>query len=296
MKFQIDCIAPSVAAFALIVVSVFYFAVLRTRDEEPDIHLTRIENVPRERWRTLAGMKVFFGHQSVGRNIIDGMVEVGAEHDFVDLNIRATSEPADFDGPLFAHSPVGETRKPSSKVNHFREIIDSGIGGKADIAFFKFCYVDMTRDSNPGKLFSEYRAVVDELVKRYPDTRFLHVTVPLRSPPEKRGGKGKSFFKSFLGRGEEWLDDNRQRQHFNELLVNAYGTRRNVFDLALIESTEPDGHRYSRKKGGRDVYFLAPDYTYDGGHLNEEGRKWVAEQLLIFLAGCAGEVTPVDRG
>jgi len=27
-----------------------------------------------------------------------------------------------------------------------------------------------------------------------------------------------------------------------------------------------------------------PDYTDDGGHLNERGRKIVAEQLLIFLS------------
>jgi lysophospholipase L1-like esterase len=30
---------------------------------------------------------------------------------------------------------------------------------------------------------------------------------------------------------------------------------------------------------------LCPEYTEDGGHLNAVGRKTVAEQLLVFLAG-----------
>ena len=37
-------------------------------------------------------------------------------------------------------------------------------------------------------------------------------------------------------------------------------------------------------KHGKTFYAMAPEYTYDGGHLNELGRKKVAEQLLILLA------------
>ena len=38
------------------------------------------------------------------------------------------------------------------------------------------------------------------------------------------------------------------------------------------------------EKDGRTYYALAPLYTNDGGHLNETGRKVVAEKLLYFLA------------
>ena len=34
---------------------------------------------------------------------------------------------------------------------------------------------------------------------------------------------------------------------------------------------------------GKTYYSLISEYTRDGGHLNERGRKIVAEQLLIFL-------------
>jgi len=58
----------------------------------------------------------------------------------------------------------------------------------------------------------------------------------------------------------------------------------NIFDLAKIESTFPDGRRASFTKDGKTYYSMVPDYTYDGGHLNELGRKIAAEQLLFLLA------------
>ncbi|MEF9476235.1 MAG: hypothetical protein L0958_06070, partial [Candidatus Mariimomonas ferrooxydans] len=57
-----------------------------------------------------------------------------------------------------------------------------------------------------------------------------------------------------------------------------------LFDLALIESTDSEGGMATFKKCGKSFYSLVPSYTNDGGHLNEDGRRIVAEQLLIFLA------------
>jgi hypothetical protein len=58
----------------------------------------------------------------------------------------------------------------------------------------------------------------------------------------------------------------------------------NIIDIAKIESTYPDGTRCSFSIDGKTYYSMAPEYTSDGGHLYEIGRKKVAEQLLIFLA------------
>ena len=46
----------------------------------------------------------------------------------------------------------------------------------------------------------------------------------------------------------------------------------------------PDGTRCSFTKDGKTYYSMVPEYTTDGGHLNEIGRKKVAEQFLILLA------------
>ena len=65
---------------------------------------------------------------------------------------------------------------------------------------------------------------------------------------------------------------------------NAYRGREPVFDLATIESTRPDGRREAIRAGSRSGYALVPAYTSDNSHLNEQGRRRVAEELLVFLA------------
>ena len=79
-------------------------------------------------------------------------------------------------------------------------------------------------------------------------------------------------------------DDNIKRSEFNDRLREEYGTKEFLFDLATLESTYPDGSKAIFKDSGKTYYHMVPDYTDDGGHLNERGRKIIAENLLIFLA------------
>ncbi len=58
----------------------------------------------------------------------------------------------------------------------------------------------------------------------------------------------------------------------------------NIFDLSKVESTYLDGSRESFEKDDGTYYALSPDYTYDGGHLNELGRKLAAKELIRVLA------------
>ena len=83
-------------------------------------------------------------------------------------------------------------------------------------------------------------------------------------------------------------EDNIKRNQFNELIKKEYEEKEPFFDLAKIESSYPSGERASFTKDGKVYYSLVPEYTYDSGHLNEKGRKIVAEQLLIILASLSG--------
>ena len=96
--------------------------------------------------------------------------------------------------------------------------------------------------------------------------------------------RGKNLAKKATEKPIFDLVDNSKRYEFNELLRKEYERKAPVFDLARIESTFPDGRRSLFSKGGTTYYSLVSDYTHDGGHLNEFGRKIVAEQLLILLA------------
>jgi hypothetical protein len=224
----------------------------------------------------VAGKRIYFGHQSVGLNIIDGISDILKEHQGVELKIAKTTDPSALNSPVFAHSMVGENEDPVSKINDFVHSMDNGIGGKAEIAFFKFCYVDITKNTDVEEIFTAYKTAMQRLKDKYPNTQFVHLTAPLSlSAPSLKG-----WIKGVLGR-----EDNNIKKHvFNEMLRREYEGRDPLFDLAAIESTYPDGSRASFTSNGTTYYSLVPHYTSDSGHLNETGRKIMAAQLLKFLS------------
>lgn len=241
----------------------------------------QIKDVSPELWKKLSQKKIYFGHQSVGFNIIDGIRDVMKENPQIKLNIMQTSDPSDFNGAIFGHATVGQNMDPESKIDSFSALMEKGIGDKVDIAFFKFCYVDIRADSNPEKVYNLYLEAISKLEKEYSSTIFIHVTSPLK---ELQTGP-KALIKKVLGKPLSGYSGNVKRNEFNQLLGKNFQGR--VFDLAKIESTFPDGTRSSFSNNGNIYYSLVPEYSNDGGHLNEKGRKIVAEQFLIFLANLA---------
>jgi len=262
------------------------FTKMRTATDRDKVILPSLSDVPQGSWARLAQSRIFFGHQSVGYNIVDGVADVMNEHIGIDLKVAETYEPQSFAGPVFAHARVGRNTEPLSKIKAFREILDSGAGDSINIAFFKFCYVDIVRDSDPQEIFDSYAATLEELKNQYPQTTFLHVTAPIRSLPKGAAGGLKQSFKSLVGKPGA-LDDNAVRERYNKLLTDAYGATEPIFDLAQAESVNLSGSMCHAGKGPHKVCVMAPEYTDDGGHLGVLGRKRVAEQLLIILAGIA---------
>ena len=252
--------------------------------------LPSLKEVPEAAWQKLAEKKIYFGHQSVGFNLIDGIKDVLKENPKIRLNLQETDDPALFSAPLLAHSRVGQNMDPGSKIQAFAGFMDKGLGDKADIAFFKFCYVDFTPATETEKVFAEYRNALTALQNRYPRTTFLHLTVPLTTVPTGFKPWIKGVIKKTIGR-PSGHEDNIQREKFNQLLRRNYAPPTLqppppiLFDLAALESTFPDGTRIAFEKDGEKYYSLVPDYASDGRHLNEKGRKFIAEQFLIFLAG-----------
>lgn len=257
-------------------ISLFFFLACEGGQmTEKNLSFPSIKDVQDSSWKKLAQMKIFFGHQSVGYNIIDGVKDLMQENPQIRLNILETDNKSNFDTGLFAHFKVGENRYPDSKIQAFENFLTKGIGDKADIVFFKLCYVDLNTGTNVQNLFDRYKTAMSRLKELYPEAIFVHVTVPLTS--ETIGVKGclkkaKDLIKKITGRP---VYNNINRNEFNEMLRKEYEGKVPIFDLAKIESTCPDG---------KTSYAMIPDYTYDGGHLNETGRKKVAEQLLVLLA------------
>jgi hypothetical protein len=240
------------------------------------VSLAPTKNIPESVWHKLDEKKIYFGHQSVGQNIIEGLEYIKRDNPQIKLKIVTISNASELSGPMFAHSSLGENADPHSKMQAFSDYLEKGIGNNADIAFFKFCYVDITASSDIEKLFTEYKTTMDHLKKRYPRTQFIHATVPLTVSQTTL----KSLIKRVLGR----KDNNIKRNRFNEMLRQEYDGNETLFDIAKVESTYPDGSRSSFVQGVGTYYSLVPDYTDDGSHLNEQGKRAVAQELLTLFA------------
>jgi len=148
-----------------------------------------------------------------------------------------------------------------------------------NVAAFKFCYIDIDHSTDISELFRKYTAVFAELRTAYPQVKFVHCTVPLRSEPSRL----KAAIRELLRRPNVQHLDNQARESFNSLVRGRYGPEHAVFDLALVEAT---GERYFDNKSvltfGHRA--LLPCLSDDGGHLNSRGKRILAEAFVLFMS------------
>lgn len=221
--------------------------------------------------------RIFFGHQSVGDNIVAGVEDLERLAGTDAIQVVKWTPGVELPPAFLAHGYVGGNRKPESKFSDFAKALDGELSGKVDLAFMKLCYVDIHKDTDIDGLFQSYVSTVEDLKKRHPGVVLVHVTTPLMV---KEGwNKYKYLVKTML----MVENDNVKRNAFNTMLRQRFA-QEPIFDLEAIESTHPDGKREAFGRG--DKYLgLVRGYTYDGGHLNEYGRQLVARELIRFLAG-----------
>lgn len=265
--------------FAVIVLSMI--SACSTGMSEQDVTFTRLSDVPKEKLDALVQKTYFFGHQSVGRDTLQGLRDLMAKHPEIKLNVIESEDAANAAPGAFLHSNVGKNREPLTKIEQYQLALDSGLGGKVNAAFLKFCYVDLTEAGDPKVLFEQYQTSVSALKEKYPQTTFVHFTLPLKSVP----GGFKNSIKRLIGRDIPGEADNVRRAEYNELLRSTYAGKEPVFDIAKFESIDPaTGKAFSFSYNGNQYEAMSPANTYDGGHLTETGRQWIAEQLVVFLA------------
>ncbi len=241
----------------------------------------KIQNITTKQWESLSEKKIFFGHQSVGYNILDGVRILMEKYPNIQLNIEETVKPTSFTGRgIFAHAKIGKNEDPVSKTIDFERLMESGGGDTFDIAFHKYCFIDINNSTDIEKLFQQYKKHMDNLKEKYPNILFVHCTVPLTTIQTGP----KAWIKKVIGKPLGGVLANIKRNEFNGLLLSEYASKAPVFDLARAEATKPDGTLASFKKEGKSYLVLFDGYSSDGGHLNPEGEQAVAAKLLVFLA------------
>ena len=216
-----------------------------------------------------AQRRVFFGHMSVGKNLLSGLDEVHAAHEVepaTRIEIAPGESPTLPDDGVLVHALIGENRHPQGKLANFDRTLRAGLAEQVEVAALKFCYIDVRWDTDAKALFETYRDTLDKLEADYPDVRFVHLTVPLTTGPHGI----RDQLKDWVGR-----DDNAARERYNELVRKTYGPDQ-VFDIAALEASEPDGTTGKRELFG--------GYSSDGAHLNQAGATRIAAEFVNFLA------------
>lgn len=227
--------------------------------------------------------RIYFGHQSVGANILAGIQDMGRTDPAFALNIVESCKPDAYNEPVLGHSRIGRNHDPRSKIDGFSEVLGAGLGNRVDMALFKFCYVDVTDGSDYTGLFDYYRNVMKQLARAYPHTQLIHVTLPVTVMP----GLLRRIVGNLRRRPNRAAHDNLARAEFNRLLIQTYAEIAPVFDLAGVESTTASGRAVRYALRGREFRTLVPSYSSDGRHLSETGRRVVASKFLHFLAKTA---------
>jgi hypothetical protein len=232
--------------------------------------------------KVLENERIFFGHQSVGGNIIEGLRDIIKENPDESLQVQHWVKDMGLPSAFFLEGLIGENLNPKAKCDDYTRVVDE-LGPKGlSIALMKFCYLDITRETDLDRVFGDYVATVRSLQQRHPATTFVHVTVPLTTDPDIL----RRVYRFLRGRSIDHDADNEARERFNDRLRKEFATEP-IFDLAAIESTRPDGTREERGTESGKSYGLVKEYASDEGHLNEIGRKIVAREFVRALAQIA---------
>ena len=228
----------------------------------------------------VSSARVYFGHQSVGGNIMDGLADLQGQLGQPVIRVgELGSLDISGDHGVLLHTKVGKNEQPVSKCQDFQRILDQQLAGRVDVALFKFCYIDFNDTSDVDAIFQTYSRTMDDLKQRHPDITFIHVTAPLRSVDRGLG----IWAREMLGRPNRAKLANVSRNEFNRRLKERYPADP-IYDLAAVMSTYPDGRRESFKMDGNTYDSLVPAYTDDGGHLNAVGRTHAAAEFVRSIA------------
>ena len=211
--------------------------------------------------RLIRGVRVFFGHHSVGRDILDGLFDIARR-------LRSHL--------LLEGAPLGKNGDPLGKISDFEHRAQRE---RCDVAMMKLCYVDVRPDTNVDAIVDAYARSVARLRAARPGMRIIHVTPPLHA----RQMDLKARANRMLGR-VVWEDHaNKKRLELADELRAAF-PREPFFDLARTESTRLDGTREIHVVDDRQVPMLWPGFTVDGGHLNAAGKRAAASAFVRAVA------------
>jgi len=208
----------------------------------------------------IGATKTFFLHQSVGENIVDGAASLGFDFEWVDSG-------SDYDGTILGERVTdAQNKDPLGKLGDYdRFMIANEIGAQAQLAGLKFCYSDLSEETDMNAVRAKYAETISKIESAYPSIRLYMITPPIHQDQE------------------DWLleEENKIRLDFGQWLVDTYSANHIIYDLAAVESTREDGTTCTYGS----VKVLCSEYWdgSSGSHLNATGQVRAAKAFLFAL-------------
>lgn len=261
--------------FLLIKFVAFFTIVVLLQGCNPENNMdVMIKQVDAQVINSISNKKIYFGHQSVGANLIKGIELINRKTG----NKLTINESKNIVNANINHFYLGENEKPYSKLKEFEDLIKVH-STDIDIAYMKFCYVDFNENTDVIELFSSYSNSIDKLEKTFPNIHFIKSTVPIRVINTSL----KAKIKRLLGL-DVWGDKQAiKRDEYNQLVRDKYGSGL-LFDIANFESYANGVHN-TVYVNGHSYQSLIKSISSDGSHLNSIGSEYIASEFLQLVSG-----------
>ena len=233
-------------------------------------------------WGDLFRRNIFIAHRSVGNNLIQGIRDYSQKIFKIEFKITNIDKETNFKKNGIFHSWVNGEGSPQAIAMDYINLVENKLKKKIDIAYIRFTpFYSDNNDKNLNKVLNDYMEAQLLLETKYPETIFIHGTFPLTHTKITL----KTRIKKILKYGDIWeYGQNIYINKYNALIRETYGDKKSFFDFAEIESTYPNGQRSYFIHDGKKYYHLVSGYTYDGTHLNENGKIVVAERFIFLLS------------
>lgn len=212
--------------------------------------------------------RYYFGHQSVGANLMTGLGALGDADARYKISVQwAYQAVSAFQGPGMFDKFVGENYQPYQKISDFDAQVRTTlqVGNHVDVAFTKFCYVDLSESTDVAALAQAYITEMEALETAFTNTTFLWTTAPLTASADAANVK---------------------RNQYAQLIRNYASTHgKPLYDLAALEAVSASGARCQFTSGGATYDRLCTDWEASAGdpHLNAAAGQRFAKVLALGL-------------
>ena len=137
-----------------ILIGLSFFAFLTACSGGESVQPRSMDDALKTDFDRVSSARVYFGHQSVGGNIMDGLADLQGQLGQPLIRVgELGSLDVSGDHGVLLHTKVGKNEQPVSKCQDFQRILDQQLAGRIDVALFKFCYIDFSETSDVEAIF-----------------------------------------------------------------------------------------------------------------------------------------------